>query len=92
MMKHLKKRDVLKKNTINTRIILEGTQERKGLIKNIGIEDNLQENIKNIEKILKKAEITKFKKMKKVGIIITEIINLKIIQKMIMIVMNLIKS
>jgi predicted Zn-dependent protease len=59
-MKIRKKRNVLKKNTTNTKNILEGNQKKKGLIKNIGIEDNLQEIIKNIEKIHKKAEITKF--------------------------------
>jgi len=65
MMKLQKKGNDLRKNTINTENILEEIQEKKGRMKNIGIEDILQENIKNIEKILKKAEITKFKKMKK---------------------------
>ena len=65
MMKPQKKGNDLRKNTINTENILEEIQEKKGRMKNIGIEDILQENIKNIEKILKKAEITKFKKMKK---------------------------
>jgi len=64
-MKPQKKGNDLRKNTINTENILEEIQEKKGRMKNIGIEDILQENIKNIEKILKKAEITKFKKMKK---------------------------
>ena len=64
-MKLQKKKNDLRKNTINTENILEEIQEKKGRMKNIGIEDILQENIKNIEKILKKAEITKFKKMKK---------------------------
>lgn len=82
----------MRKNMINTENILEGSQEKKGLIKNIGIEDNLQENIENIEKILKKAEITKFKKLIKAGIINIKIINQKIIQKMIMTVKNHIKS
>lgn len=92
MMKIQKKRNVLKKNTINTKNILEGNQKKKGLIKNIGIEDNLQKIIKNIEKILKKAEITKFKNMRKLEIIKLKNINQKNIQKMIMIVKNLIKS
>ena len=65
MMKLQKKKNDLRKNTINTENILEENQENKGRMKNIGIEDILQENIKNIEKILKKAEITKFKKMRK---------------------------
>ena len=65
MMKPQKKGNDLRKNTINTENILEEIQEKKGRMKNIGIEDILQENIKNIEKILKKAEITKFKKMRK---------------------------
>ena len=65
MMKLQKKGNDLRKNTINTENILEEIQEKKGRMKNIGIEDILKENIKNIEKILKKAEITKFKKMKK---------------------------
>jgi predicted Zn-dependent protease len=82
----------MKKNMTNTEIILEKSQEKKGPIKNIGIEDNLQENIKNIEKILKKVEITKFKKMIKAGIINIEIVNQKIIQKMIMAVKNHIES
>ena len=64
-MKLQKKGNDLRKNTINTENILEEIQEKKGRMKNIGIEDILQENIKNIEKILKKVEITKFKKMKK---------------------------
>jgi hypothetical protein len=64
-MKPQKKGNDLRKNTINTENILEEIQEKKGRMKNIGIEDILQENIKNIEKILKKAEITKFKKMRK---------------------------
>ena len=65
MMKLQKKKNDLRKNTINTENILEENQEKKDRMKNIGIEDILKENIKNIEKILKKAEITKFKKMKK---------------------------
>ena len=64
-MKLQKKGNDLRKNTINTENILKEIQEKKGRMKNIGIEDILQENIKNIEKILKKVEITKFKKMKK---------------------------
>ena len=64
-MKLQKKGNDLRKNTINTENILKEIQEKKGRMKNIGIEDILKENIKNIEKILKKAEITKFKKMKK---------------------------
>ena len=65
MMKLQKKKNDLRKNTINTENILEENQEKKDRMKNIGIEEILKENIKNIEKILKKAEITKFKKMKK---------------------------
>lgn len=69
MMKLLKKRSVLKKNMINTKNILEENQEKEDLIKNIGIENNLQENLKNIEKILMKVEITKIIKMRKKEII-----------------------
>jgi hypothetical protein len=84
MMKLKKKKNDMRKNTIKTENILEENQKKKGRMKNIGREDILQENIKNIEKILKKAEITKFIKMRKLETIKIENTNQKIIQKMIM--------